>query len=57
MTAGLRIVYLYHGQLHTVRAWCAADNCVQRNWKAQSSAACHRATGIVRRATGQLGGI
>ena len=57
MTAGLRIVYRYHGQLYTILAWSAAAACVSVNWRTGNLAACGRAQQVVRRATEHLAGV
>ncbi|GEM_PF-2341504 len=52
MTAGLRIIYRYHGQLYTVLAWSAAVACVSSNCRTGNLAASGRAEDVVRHATG-----
>jgi hypothetical protein len=56
MTAGLRVVYRYHGQLYTVLAWSASVACVSSNWRTGDVTACNREGDVVRRATEQLAG-
>jgi hypothetical protein len=55
MTAGLRIVYRYRGQIHSVRTWAAAVDCVTRDWRTTGNQkACNHAQDVARRATQHL---
>jgi hypothetical protein len=57
MTAGLLIRYRYHGQLHSVRAWASAVDCVTRDWhKTGNQQACNRASDLAQRETEHMSG-